>query len=286
MTARSQYGSRAVLISAAVTLVLGLGLSGGAAARTQAAAIGVTAPMTAAQETPTPTGDVANARGSFTATLTRTATGASMQWELTFCVLTGPATAAHVHIAPRGDPGPVVVPLCGPCTSPASGTTNITTAVLDAIHNGTAYANVHTGRNRAGEIRGQIGVTASVRTSLSARQSVPRPKGNVRRASGAFTATVTKEGASGTIAWRLTFKRLTGRATAAHIHLGRRGKAGRVIVSLCGPCRNGSRGKATVQASVLNALETGGTYVNIHTRRNKAGEIRGQIAPVPLRISS
>jgi CHRD domain len=36
---------------------------------------------------------------------------------------------------------------------------------------------------------------------------------------------------------------------------------------------------------VLAALETGRTYVNVHTPRNAAGEIRGQIRAVPLSIS-
>jgi hypothetical protein len=40
-----------------------------------------------------------------------------------------------------------------------------------------------------------------------------------------------------------------------------------------------------LSAAVLAALEAGRAYVNIHTVRNPAGEIRGQIRPVPLNIS-
>jgi hypothetical protein len=36
---------------------------------------------------------------------------------------------------------------------------------------------------------------------------------------------------------------------------------------------------------VLAALEAGRAYVNVHTARNPAGEIRGQIGAVPLSIS-
>jgi hypothetical protein len=154
--------------------------------------------------------------------------------------------------------------------------------VLSALVNGGAYVNVHTPQNGAGEIRGQVAVTAAIRTVLTSRQEVPRPKGNVRRASGVFTATVAKLGSTGALTWRLTFNRLTGRAAAAHIHRGQRGRSGPVIVALCGPCRNGARGTATVQASVLAALQSGRAYVNVHTARNPGGEIRGQIAPVPL----
>jgi CHRD domain len=276
----------AALCATAVTLVLALTVAGAAAARTQATMINVTAAMTAAQEVPAPTGDVTAARGTFSATMTRSETGAVMTWQLSFSGLTGAAGAAHVHIAPRGQPGPVVVPLCGPCVSPASGTANIDASVLNALETGRAYANVHTAANAPGEIRGQIGVRASVNATLTAGQETPKPKGNVRRARGTFTATLTKSGTTGTITWRLTFSRLTGRALAAHIHRGARGKAGPVVVPLCGPCRSGARGTTTLQASVLNALEAGRTYVNVHTRRNPAGEIRGQLPAVALRITA
>jgi CHRD domain-containing protein len=96
---------------------------------------------------------------------------------------------------------------------------------------------------------------------------------------------VTKEGATGKLAWRLTYSRLTGRAVAAHIHSGVRGKSGPVIVPLCSPCRNGARGTANMSAAVLSALEAGRAYVNIHTRKNAAGEVRGQIAALPLTVS-
>ena len=113
---------------------------------------------------------------------------------MTFDGLTGPATAAHIHVAPRGQPGPVVVPLCGRARAPASGTASVDATVLAAIQTGGAYVNVHTDRNRAGEIRGQVGITAPLSTALGSRQEVPKPKGNVRRATGSFVATVAKGG--------------------------------------------------------------------------------------------
>ena len=64
-----------------------------------------------------------------------------------------------------------------------------------------------------------------------------------------------------------------------------RGRAGPVAVALCGPCRSGVRKTVTLQPSVVAALEAGRAYVNVHTARNPAGEIRGQIAAVPLTIS-
>lgn len=273
------------LAACGVALLLAVG---GAAAgtRSHATTIQLTAALNAAEEVPAPTGNVSAARGTFTATAARSGGGATLSWRLAFSGLTGRATAAHIHVAPRGQAGPVAVPLCGPCESDASGTATVTAEVLGAIQAGRAYANVHTPTNRAGEIRGQLAVRAAVRTALSTRQEVPRPRGNVRRARGTFTATVTKTGTSAVVAWRLRFSGLTGRALAAHIHVGRRGRSGPVALALCGPCRNGARGRATAGARLLNALDAGRAYVNVHTRRNAPGEIRGQLRRVALTIST
>ena len=274
--------SSAVLVS----LLLALGLAGGASGAGQATAIRVATILNAAQEVPTPTGNVTAARGTFTANVNASATGATLSWELTFTGLTGNANAAHIHTAARGTPGPVSVPLCAPCQSPASGTAEISATVLQALQTGGTYANVHTSANGPGEIRGQIAVAASVTTALNARQEVPKPKGAANRARGTFTAAVVRTDATtGTMAWRLTFSKLTGRAVAAHIHIAAAGRAGPVAVPLCGPCRSGVRRSATLQAATLAALEAGRAYVNIHTARNPAGEIRGQIRAVPLSIS-
>ena len=275
------------IVTGAVVVGLGIALvvTVGAGARPEATTIQVRSVMASGPEVPAPTGDVSSARGAFTGTVTRSDTGAVLTWQMTFGGLTGDAIAAHIHTGAAGQAGPVVVPLCGPCQSPASGTANISDTVLAALESGGAYTNVHTPTNKAGEIRGQLGVSAAIATSLSARQERPRPKGNVRRAVGRFTGTVTKSGTTGAMAWRLTFSRLTGRAIAAHIHIGARGKAGPVAVPLCGPCRSGARGTATLNAAALAALETGRAYVNVHTPKNTAGEIRGQVPSLPLRLT-
>lgn len=270
------------LLASAAALAFALAAVGGAAARSQATTIKIAAAMTAANETPTPKGDVSAARGTFTGTLTKSGTGGTLSWRLDFSSLSANAIAAHIHVAARGTAGPVRVPLCAPCTSGVTGTATIDAAVLDAIQNDRAYVNVHTPTNPAGEIRDQVAIVATVKTTLRASQERPKPKGKVAKAKGTFTATVTRSGSSGLIVWKLTFGKLTGKAVAAHIHSGARGKAGAVILPLCAPCKSGRTGRATVSASVLNALESGRTYVNVHTLRNPAGEIRGQLAAVPL----
>ena len=108
---------------------------------------------------------------------------------------------------------------------------------------------------------------------LNAAQETPAPKAAARGA-GVFTATLNGR----TLSWRLTFSRLTGKAVAAHIHLGAQGIAGPVAVALCGPCVSAVHRTATVTAKVRSALLAGTAYVNVHTAKNPAGEIRGQVA--------
>ena len=203
-----------------VTLAIALVVTVGASARPEASSIQLRTVMTADQEVPSPAGDVSRRAGHVHRDSDAIRHRCAISWQLTFSGLTGNAGAAHIHLAATGTPGPVVLALCGPCQSPLSGTGNLTEATLAAIESGNAYVNVHTATNAAGEIRGQLGVTAPITTSLNSRQERPKPKGNVKRATGTFTATVTKSGTTGTIVWRLRFANLTGRAAAAHIHIG------------------------------------------------------------------
>ena len=121
--------------------------------------------------------------------------------------------------------------------------------------------------------------TYAVKATLTARAEVPKPNGVPRGAVGSFTARAVelRGGARARLTWRLTFRRLSGRAAAAHIHAGRAGKAGGVLAALCGPCRSGQRGTAMLTRAQLRAIRAGRAYVNVHTPRNQAGEIRGQL---------
>ena len=137
-------------------------------------------------------------------------------------------------------------------------------------------AGVWTGLSSA-ELGAERATTTGFTARLNAAQEVPKPKGVRPAAQGAFAAGLVRTSAGGKLTWRLSFQGLTGKATASHIHLGIRGKAGAVRVALCGPCRSGARGSANVNAKTITALLAGRTYVNVHTAKNPAGEIRGQI---------
>lgn len=137
-------------------------------------------------------------------------------------------------------------------------------------------AGIWTGLGGAGQ-GAEGAATTGLTAKLSAAQEVPKPKGVRAGAQGTFAAGLIRSSSGGTLSWRLTFQGLTGKATASHIHLGVRGRAGAVRVALCGPCRSGARGSARVTAGTVTALLAGNTYVNVHTARNAAGEIRGQL---------
>jgi hypothetical protein len=127
-----------------------------------------------------------------------------------------------------------------------------------------------------------LGAGQATKTTLNATlnvgQEVPKPTGVRPGATGVFTATVAQQSdGGGTLTWKLSFRRLTGPATAAHVNLGKVGKSGPVAIPLCGPCSSGVSGTGQVSAAVVRALLRNGAYANMHTAKNPSGEIRGQV---------
>jgi CHRD domain-containing protein len=113
-----------------------------------------------------------------------------------------------------------------------------------------------------------------IAAKLTAKEEVPKQVVKNVKATGSFTGDIT-----GTkLTWTLKFSRLTGAATAAHIHLGAMGASGNVVVPLCGPCKSPVKGTATLTKALLKDLKTHKLYVNVHTAKNPSGEIRGQLA--------
>ena len=128
-----------------------------------------------------------------------------------------------------------------------------------------------------------------------------------RVSSGTATASFVDDGA-GTMTFTVTAQNLTTNWTLAHIHLADAGVAGGVIVDLA-TGNNGTSlppsatsgtitgtitkpnpgalnpgptlgdGGTMTYADLLALMRNGNTYVNIHTTRFPAGELRGQVAP-------
>lgn len=69
-----------------------------------------------------------------------------------------PAAAAHIHAAPAGMNGPVVVPLVPPTSGSSSGCASVDRALAKAILKtpDSYYVNVHNAEFPAGAVRGQL----------------------------------------------------------------------------------------------------------------------------------
>ncbi len=121
--------------------------------------------------------------------------------------------------------------------------------------------------------------------------------------SGSFSAVVRGD----TLTYRLSFSNLTTPVTQAHIHFAQRGVNGGIFIFLCGSAAtpgpagtpacpaNGGTVTGTVGAAqvlgptpdqglaagdfagALRIIRSGDSYVNVHTTRFPAGEIRGQV---------
>ena len=70
-----------------------------------------------------------------------------------------PATAAHIHRAPAGSPGPVVIPLNAPTDGFSKGCRDVAPELIKEILEFPArfYVNVHNAEFPAGAVRGQLG---------------------------------------------------------------------------------------------------------------------------------
>jgi len=126
-------------------------------------------------------------------------------------------------------------------------------------------------------VAGAASMSTQVSAKLTAKAEIPVQVVKNTKGTGSFTGTLNGR----KLVWKLTFGKLTGPALAAHIHMGKAGKAGNVVVPLCAgtKCKSGVHGTATLTAAVLKAVKNGGAYVNVHTAKNPNGEIRGQITP-------
>ena len=119
-----------------------------------------------------------------------------------------------------------------------------------------------------------------------------------------FTADVAKDGQS--VDWKMSYAALEGNITQSHIHFGQRGVAGGISVFLCTNLGNGPAGTqacpgphdGTISGTfrpvdvigptaqgiaagewdeLMNAIDAGKAYANIHSNIWPAGEIRAQL---------
>ena len=113
--------------------------------------------------------------------------------------------------------------------------------------------------------------------TLSGAQEVPS-KGDP---DGSATVTLTVSGDKG-LCYVIRPKKLET-AQMAHIHTGRKGKAGGILVNLFTSAKAARDGKisgcAKITAEQLKTITTkpSGFYVNVHTKKYPSGAARGQL---------
>jgi len=96
-------------------------------------------------------------------------------------------------------------------------------------------------------------------------------------ASGSGSGTI-RVNSDGTVSGSVTTTGVEG--TMAHIHQGAKGQNGPVIIPLT---KAGDTytvpANAKLNDAQMKAFKAGQLYVNVHTTKNKGGEVRGQLVP-------
>ena len=114
--------------------------------------------------------------------------------------------------------------------------------------------------------------SGAIKVSLTGTEEVP-PLTVSGSGSGSF-----RVAEDGTVTGSVTTKDVAG--TMAHIHRGAKGSNGPVIVPLD---KNGDTYSVPagrkLTAEQIKDLKAGNLYVNVHTAKNKGGEVRGQLNP-------
>jgi len=110
--------------------------------------------------------------------------------------------------------------------------------------------------------------------TLNAASEVP-----TNTSTGTGTATVSLDKATKTLSWTVSYSGLTGDATAAHFHgpAAPGANAGVVVAIATGSVPNPAVGSKVLTDDQIADLLAGKWYVNIHTKANPGGEIRGQV---------
>lgn len=236
--------------------------------------------------------------------------GMGIKYEIRVANTTG-IRFAHIHKGAFGVNGPVMVDLIP--NQPASGLENgliaegvLTAAslkgsfasdnldeLIDALNNGMAYVNLHTATNLSGELRGQISPILPNDNDNFTGKLTGDQEVHLVETSATGVAIVRFNKDDSMANFQVNVANLVD-VRFAHIHLGKRGQNGPVVVTLqptkiIGPV-NGVYAKGMITASSLSgrlaggdliilkeAIRTGNAYVNVHTDKYGAGELRGQL---------
>jgi hypothetical protein len=120
-----------------------------------------------------------------------------------------------------------------------------------------------------------MGSTASSKTfrvRLTGRAETP-----VGDRGGRGTAKITIK-STGSVCWSFTIRKIDGTPSAAHIHKGKAGTAGPVVVSFANP-KYKRTGCVKASPALAKAIMSSprGYYVNVHNAKHPAGALRSQL---------
>jgi hypothetical protein len=275
---------RPLLLVALVILAL---ISPAASAQTLGAV------LTGSQEVPP------NANPGFgNATVTFDDTHQNVTVTITVANLGAPINNFHIHEAPAGVNGPVVVNLIGLGGTFVNGTMTGTFAVAPAVaqrmldNPSNFYVNVHTTTLPGGAVRGQLAFVSGgeIRYAAELRPGNEVPPANSSAYGSAF---VTFNPLNNSIAWDARANGIAN-PTLSHIHRGAAGVNGPVIINFAtsaaqipngrtagaGPITGAQSGNLQPAdlAALYNPATASGFYVNIHSSAFPGGEVRGQLS--------
>ena len=211
---------------------------------------------------------------------------------ITVTNLGSPINNYHIHEAPAGVNGPVVVDIIGLGGTFNNGTLTGTFPVNSAVgqrllqNPSGFYVNVHTVQFPGGAIRGQLAFANGGPITYAAEL---RPGNEVPPAnSTAFgSAFVTYDPVNLNVAWEVNTSGI-GNATLSHIHRAPAGVNGPIIIDFAtaaSPLINGRTSGTRSVSNLSSADQTNlsttpaGFYVNVHSTAFPGGEIRGQLTP-------
>ena len=114
--------------------------------------------------------------------------------------------------------------------------------------------------------------TIKYKADLSSANEVPP---NDTGAKGTIEATY--DSGAGTLTWSGSYSGLSGPAVAAHFHGPAAAGVNAPVLTPVDASKSPFEGLAKVTADVARDFADGKVYFNVHTAKNKGGEIRGQL---------
>jgi hypothetical protein len=234
-------------------------------------AIGFTAMLDGAQETPNPINTTATGTGW----AVMRNNGNDIEYSVTVAGLSSNLTAAHFHNAPAGVGGGVVHGITFTDSTSRGTWSNIPENMIPEAVLNRLYFNVHTTNNPGGEIRGQLIHQGEIvfTSDLSGANETPNPIATA----GNGTAWAVLSDDKSTLYYNATYAQLSSGYSAAHFHLGPAGVGGGVVHPITFNGNSASGEWTGLADSIIAKLIKEHIYLNIHSTMHPGGELRDQL---------